>query len=203
MSRTSAISLQSATVLMHLVPLHSPRHLSQLRVQTTLNQSLAYTFQISVTAVTYLRIDQGFPPLLFGSAGCSRPCPLTLPTPSLAPSSPSPRLFRLRTSYPLPPSSFEAVMQSAHATHYDPSNDLFLKILILSMGSLLEFLYPSTGRHVPCQLRLRPHCPPNALGYELHVILACPNCEFWRCPPSSPATPSPVPRSQPPNRSPS
>jgi hypothetical protein len=44
--------------LMHLVPLHSPRHLTQL--QTTLNQSLGYTFRISVTAVPYLCIDLGF-----------------------------------------------------------------------------------------------------------------------------------------------
>jgi hypothetical protein len=51
----------SVHALMHLVPLHSPRHLVQL--QTTLNQSLAYTFRISVTEVPYLCIDLGFPPL--------------------------------------------------------------------------------------------------------------------------------------------
>ena len=90
----------SHNALMHLVPLHSPRHLAQL--QTTLNQSFAYTYRISVTAAPYLGIDLGLPPP--GPAGCSRPGSLTLPTPSLGhPSLPFPRLFRLRTSYRPPP----------------------------------------------------------------------------------------------------
>jgi hypothetical protein len=46
--------------LMQLVSLHSPRHLTQLQI--ALNQSLAYTFHISVTAVPYLFIDLGLPP---------------------------------------------------------------------------------------------------------------------------------------------
>jgi hypothetical protein len=46
--------------LMHLVPLHTPGHLTHL--QTALNQSLGYTFLFSVTAVPYVCIDSGFPP---------------------------------------------------------------------------------------------------------------------------------------------
>ena len=81
--------------LMHLVPLHSPRHLTQL--QTALNQSLGYTFRISVTAVPYLCIDLGFPPLNLQAAVAlvRLHCRLHhLPPPTL-----SVRLFRLRTSY--------------------------------------------------------------------------------------------------------
>ena len=102
--------------LMHLPALHSPRHLEQLQI--TLNKSLAYTFRISLTAVPYLCVDLGFPPLRLQAAVALARLHCRLH--HLPPTTLAPRLFRLRTSYPPSPSSLEAAIQRAHSTLLQP-----------------------------------------------------------------------------------
>ena len=144
---------------MHLVPLHSPRHLTQL--QTALNQSLGYTFRISVTTVPYLCIDLGFYPLDLQAAVASS---ASWPTPPLGPRIPlsppvSPPHFLPPPPFPVSrPYNVDVQCQNSHPFSTSPIS------LLRTLGttSMARTMFNGSANS-------RPSLPPSPSPYATPV----------------------------------